>query len=78
MLPSSSLSAPSPPRAPPPPPPPPLLCPFAALQPVPPMEFILSLRKQYPQFAQTSRCAAFRASSTMGLCVRLFSAVCAD
>ncbi|KAI7837315.1 hypothetical protein COHA_008830 [Chlorella ohadii] len=24
-------------------------------QPVPPMEFILSLRKQYPQFAQTSR-----------------------
>lgn len=27
-----------------------------SVQPVPPMEFILSLRKTYPQFGQTSRC----------------------
>ncbi len=33
-----------------------LVCRCPTLQPVPPMEFILSLRKQYPQFAQTSRC----------------------
>jgi hypothetical protein len=46
---------------------------FASLarsaQPVPPMEFILSLRKTYPQFGQTSRCVR---APGMGAAARAF------